>query len=750
MRILPALTIGLALFSPIFGKEAPTLSYQKLPISFEPNRGQAEPGALYVARGAGYLLTLDASGSRIILRQKDKSAHISSRLEGANKNAALEALDRLPGHSSYLRGQDASQWVTNLPNFARVRAAGVYPGIDLIYYGNQAQLEYDFVVSPGADPNAIRMSFDGVSSLAIDEEGNLLLATPAGSLVQRKPVVYQTVAGVRKPISGRFVVDGRTVRFELASYDRSQSLTIDPVLVYSSFIGNGNADMGSSVAVDQNGNLYVTGVTYNAQYGDADVLLRQIAPDGSAFLYIADIGGSDDDFGNGIAVDSTGSAYVAGYSASTDFPLSANAFQNGNAGINNAIIFRIDPTGTNLIYSTYIGGSEDDRGFGIALDSQGDAFLAGGTSSPDFPTSTGAYQVQLRGGVNCFIVEFDSQGNGIFSTYIGGTSTDYANGVAVDPQGDVYITGQTNSNNYPQVNNTFQKGQHGGYDAFITELSFDATHLIWSTFAGGGSDDIGYGIAVDSAGNTFVVGTTTSSDFPTDNAYQKTYQGGASDAFVMAYSANGTNLLFSTFLGSHGTDDGNGIALDSSDNIYIAGDTDSDQFPVTSGAVQPTRKGDMDGIFSILTPLGNQLTYSTFLGGSGDDSAAAVAVDQYGNAYLTGVTMSFDFPLTTGVAQTQPGGGTQDAFVAKIGFTNPNNTPPAASPVTTSARRPANALGPVSHGPVSHARMERRIVASNNTVAANGNRPTRRAKTSPYEPLFRRRTNQPFVQSTDR
>ena len=404
-------------------------------------------------------------------------------------------------------------------------------------------------------------------------------------------------------------------------------------------------------------------------------------------MCLADIGGSDDDFGSGVAVDANGSAYVGGYSASTDFPLSNNPFQNGNAGINNAIVFRVDPTGTNLIFSTYIGGSEDDRCFGIALDSQGDVFLTGGETSPDFPTSTGAPQVINRGGVDAFVVEFDAQGNGIFSTMMGGTSDDIAYAIAVDPQGDPYITGQTDSNNFPQVYNSFQKVYKGGQDAFITELSFDATHLIWSTFAGGGSDDFGYGIAVDSAGNVFVVGTTTSSDFPTDNAYQKTYQGGASDAFVMAYSTNGTNLIFSTFLGSHGTDDGNGIALDSMDNIYIAGDTDSDQFPVTAGAVQATRKGNTDGIFAILTPLGSQLTYSTFLGGSGDDSAAAVAVDQYGNAYLTGLTMSFDFPLTTAAAQIQPGGGSQDAFFAKIGFSNPNNTPSSSATVTMSALR---------------------------------------------------------------
>ncbi len=727
MRLPPVLAVGLALLSPTFAKVATLTTYANLPVSFEPNRGQASAGTLYLARGNGYLLSLEASRSRIMLRNKEKSAEISSQLVGSSKSPRLEALDPLPGHSSYFRGQDPAKWVTGVPNFARIRAAAVYPGIDLIYYGNQNRLEYDFVVEAGADPSVIRLRFDGVRSLRTDADGNLILSTPAGDIIQQKPDIYQTVGGKRQPVAGRFEIQGRrTVAFKLASYDRSRSLVIDPVMVYSSFLGNGYQDEGNGVVADAAGNLYLVGDTYSPTYGDSDVLIRKIAPDGSGYVYIADIGGSDNDYGTGIAVDPNGSVYVGGYSASVDFPL-ANAFQNGNAGNNNAIVLRLDPTGSTLIFSTYIGGSNDDRAMGLALDSQGDVYLTGGSASADFPTSTGAYQVQNRaysnGGVNCFVVEFDSQGNGIFSTYIGGTSEDIANAIAVDPQGNSYITGQTNSGNYPQVNNTFQHSQHGGFDAFITEISSDATHFVWSTFAGGSSDDFGYGIAVDAVGNTFVVGTTTSPDFPTDNAYQRTYQGGASDAFVMAYSPNGTNLIFSTFFGSHGTDDGNGIALDSNDNIYIAGDTDSDQFPVTAGAIQPTRKGNVDGVFAMFTPTGQQLTYSTFFGGSGNDTSSSVAVDQYGNAYLTGLTQSFDFPLTSGAAQTTPGGGMQDAFFAKIGFSNPNNI----SPTSTGP-------GAVTQGNAV-SRFQR---APGNFTRADAEYRRKTLKTSPYEYLFRR------------
>jgi hypothetical protein len=622
-----------------------------------------------------------------MLRARNKSAQISSRLVGAATHPRLEALDPLPGHSSYFRGNDPSKWVTNIPNYAKVRAAGVYPGIDLIYYGNQSRLEYDFVLSPGADPAAIRMRFDGVSSLRSNAEGNLVLVTPAGEIVQQKPVIYQTIGGERRPVPGRFVLRGRrTVAFELAAYDRSKSLVIDPVLVYNSFLGGSDHDEGHAVAADIAGDLYLTGVTYSTLEGDADVYIRKISPDGSAFLYNVDMGGSDDDIGNGIAVDPSGSVYVGGYSASVDFPLQ-NAFQNGNAGDNNAILLRLDPTGT-ILFSTYIGGSYDDYGNAIALDTQGNVYLTGGTDSPDFPTSMGAYQTGLKGNSDCFIVKFDSQGNGIFSTFIGGGSDNQAFGIGVDAQGNSYITGETDSDSYPQVNPSFQHSRHGGVDAFVTELSADGSHLVYSTFAGGSGTDSGGGIAVDPAGNAYVVGTTSSSDFPTTNGvYQHGYAGGASDIFVLEYTVNGQNLQFSTLLGSHGTDDGNSIALDSADNVYVTGDSNSDQFPVTPGAVQPNRKAGFDIIFSILNPTGSQLTYSTFLGGSGDDSGYGVATDPFGNAYLTGVTASFDFPVTPGVAQPKPGGGDTDAFFAKIGFANPNNTPPAmtASVVASAA-----------------------------------------------------------------
>jgi Beta-propeller repeat len=713
MRIVTATLTTLFLSSISFAAPSAASNYGKIPLSFEPNRGQADSKALYLARGTGYLVSLESSGPRILLRKGSKSAQISSRLVGGSGSSKLEALEPLPGHSSYFRGRDRSKWVTGIPNYARVRAAGVYPGIDLVYYGNQSGLEYDFVVSPGADPRAISMRFDGVTSLRIDDRGNLILSTRAGEVTEQKPVIYQTAGDERQPVAGRFVIHSRrTVVFEVPSYDRSRPLVIDPFLAYSSFLGGADTDEGHSVATDASGHLFMTGVTYSTTHGDADVLIRKFSLDGSTILYTADLGGSGDDVGNGIAVDPSGSAYVGGRTDSIDFP-TANAFQNGNAGIVNAFVLRLDPSGSSLIFSTYIGGTNDDRGFGLALDNQGSVYLTGAESSVDFPTSNGAFQTRNRGGLDCFVVKFDSQGNGIFSTLIGGGSDDQAFAIAVDPFGNSYITGQTLSDSYPQVNASFQHSRHGDLDAFITEITADGSGLVYSTFAGGSGADLGQGIAVDSSGYAYVVGNTSSSDFPTTNgAFQTGYAGGSSDIFVLAYSPNGRNLLFSTFLGSHGTDEGNGIALDGADNAYIVGETDSNQYPVTGDAVQLTRFGGFDAVVSVLDPTGSQLLYSTFLGGSSDDFGYAIALDRNADIYLTGATSSSDFPIVN-AAQPQPGGGNSDAFIAKISF---------------------GGSGTFSVG----SSLLQRGIAGKFTVPASGVR-RKKAKVSPFEDRFRHR-----------
>ena len=353
----------------------PAVKRADIPLTFEPNYGQAPAPVTYVARGTGYYLTLDPAGSKMVLRQGGKAAEVRTRMVGSN-HAELKSTGNLPGHSSYFRGNNSSKWITNIPNFSRVEAEGVYPGIDLVYYGTQSKLEYDFVVAPHADPKRIRLAFDGISRVSTNSQGDLVLVTPAGEIVEHKPVVYQTIAGVNHPVDAKFRVSGRNqVRFELGKYDQSAEVTIDPVLVYSSFLGGTDSDAGNSVAADGAANMYMTGVTYSTPDGDADVLVRKISPDGTTFLYNADLGGSGDDYGNGIAIDVNGYAFVGGRTSSIDFP-TANAYQGQNKGANNAYVLRLNQSGNALIFSTYLGGGNDDRGYSIAVDPQGECLLS--------------------------------------------------------------------------------------------------------------------------------------------------------------------------------------------------------------------------------------------------------------------------------------------------------------------------------------------------------------------------------------
>ncbi len=665
--------------------------FDKLPISFEPNRGQADPGAEFVARGAGYYMTLGHNGPHILLRNKGTSADVHMGLVGANHSAKLSGSNPLAGHSSYFHGKDSSRWITNLPNYGQVTAHDVYPGIDMVYYGDQAQLEYDFVVAPQTDPTRIRLHFDGVKSLKSAPSGDLILNTAAGDLRERKPVVYQQIAGTRRMIEAGFRITGaHDVTFKLGKYDRSQPLVIDPVLVYSSFLGGRDLDAVNSVAADSAGNMYLTGTTFSTPKGDADVMIRKISADGSAFLYIADLGGADNDYGNGIAVDVNGFASVAGRTASLDFPVVA-AFQSKNYGVNNAYVLRLDPAGTTLIFSTYMGGSDDDRAYAIALDRQGSVYLTGVSFSNNFPTNDGAFQRDNRGGSDAFVAKFAPNGSAIYSTLVGGKADDRANAIAVDASGNASIVGETLSDSFPQANPPFQHSRHGGLEAFVTEVNADGSQLVFSTFSGGAGDDSASGVAIDLSGNIYVGGSTTGDkgfDIP-NRSFNTGYNGGLSDIFVSKYSPNGQSLLWTTFLGSHGGDYGDAVSVDANGNVYVAGNTDSNQYPVTRDAFQSNRGGGVDGVLSVLDTNGQNLLYSTFYGGLGDDDAVSVTVNQFFEVFLVGQTASSNFPVANAL-QRVAGGGPSDGFFAKFSFAGVS-VPVTSTPPVTFLGNPAPA-----------------------------------------------------------
>jgi hypothetical protein len=568
------------------------VTYSRLPLSFEANQGQTDEQVNFLSRGRGYTLFLTSSEAVLALRNGERgiqndelknphsafSDHHSSfdsgpvlrmKLVGANVNPQVAGLEELPGKVNYFRGNDPQKWRTDIPTYAKVKYQDVYPGVDLAYYGNQGQLEYDFVVTPGADPNVIRLGFadvvraTGRSPLQINDNGDLVLLTGSGEVRLLKPQIYQEIDGAKHSIAGHYVLlDPKTqdselrtykVGFEMAAYDTSKPLVIDPVLSYSTYLGGSGQDQGSRIAVDDPGNIYVTGFACSSDFpvenpfqttsGNCDVFVTKVDPTGTMLVYSTYLGGNGDDYGHDLALDSSGSVYVTGATRSTDFP-TQNPFQATSGGCSgvlvtgggcDAFVTKLNPTGSALVYSTYLGGSGTDAASGIAVDSSGNAYVAGTGSPNNFPTTPGAFQ-DLPGG-SVFITKVNSTGSAlVYSGFLGGREgTD----IAVDSYGNAYVTGQVGSHNFPTVN-PFQATFGGGIlDAYVAKLNPEGTALVYSTYLGGNGEDQGLGIALDPSGNgnVYITGFTASTDFPTVNPFQATF-GGIADAFVAKISEN--------------------------------------------------------------------------------------------------------------------------------------------------------------------------------------------------------------------
>ena len=689
-------------------------AYGELPLSFEANSGQTASQRQFLSRGDGYGLFLTSGEAVLVLSKPDvnrgkQAGHMLKSLEArtaksedtmlriklldANPAAKGGGLDELPGKSNYFIGNDPSKWRTGVPNYARVQYKDVYPGVDLAYYGSQRQLEYDLIVSPGADPGVIKLRFEGAQKVHLNAKGDLVLRTAVGEVRNLKPVVYQEVEGARQTISGRYILRGKgEVGFEVDAYDRGKPLVIDPVLSYSTYLGGSNFEVGSGVAVDSLGNAYVVGNTNSSDFpispggfqtayggGTRDAFVAKLNPSGSALVYSTYLGGSSNDGGTGIAVDGYGNAYITGATGSVDFP-TLNPVQPTFGGVQDAFIVKLDPTGSALVYSTYLGGSDFENAGGIAVDSLGDAYVTGNTNSSDFPTSNALQPIFGNASTgfiepDAFVAKLNPSGSAlIYSTYLGGNRLDAGLGIAVDSSGNAYVIGTTLSTNFPIVN-ALQASPGGGADAFVAKLNAAGSALVYSTYLGGSGDEQGSGIAVDSSGNAYVTGNTSSLDFPVVNAFQPAYGGGSRDAFVAKLNAAGSALVYSTYLGGGDLDSGSGIALDSSGNAYVIGTTLSTNFPVTN-ALQATLRGVDDAFVTKLDPTGATLLYSTYFGGSGIDAGLHISVDSSANAYIIGNTNSTDFPLSSPL-QRSFGGGFLDAFVAKISSQLPNRPPTA-------------------------------------------------------------------------
>lgn len=665
------------------------------PLGFEETRAAADSAPRFIARGQNYSLLLTAAATTLQLHAPGASQQPALDLQfiGGAQPAPLEATDQLARRSNYFLGNDPRAWRTDVPQYARVRRRAVYPGVDVVFYGHQQQLEYDFIVAPHADPSRIKLACRGAEQLTIDEQGDLLLTLTGEQLRMRKPIVYQETNKGRRAIAGSYVIDeDQQVGFQLGAYDPEQTLIIDPVLCYSTFFGGNNTDIGYGIAVDRQGNIYVTGQTSSLNFptknpleavleGASDAFVMKLSANGGTVIFSTYLGGRNPgDKGAAVAVDAAGNIYLTGETTSINFPV-VNAAQPNYRGNTDAFMVKLNIEGNTLLYSTFLGGTLPDAAFGLALDRFDNAYITGRTQSANFPTRN-ALQPTLRGPRDAFVARYDPNGVLAYATFLGGdtvsgTGDEAGYGIAVDSLQNVYVTGFTSSSTFPMLN-ALQRNFGGGEDAFVTKLDAQGAALIYSTYLGGARVDNARSIAVDALGNAYVTGYTLSTDFPRANALQSSY-GGNIDAFVARLNANGTALIYSTFLGGDGEEntglitDGTPvgtIAVDALGNAYVTGKTESSNFPVAR-AVQAELRGDTDAFLAKFDPAGAALIYSTYLGSTFtgntgfEERGLSLALDNFGDVFLTGQMLKSDFPTALAV-QAGYGGGLSDAFISKI------------------------------------------------------------------------------------
>lgn len=725
-------------------------------LSFEPNQGQSDRRVKFLSRNDGFALFLSADEAVMKLRPNRKQlasstehsagasgAVLHMKLLGANAAASVSGERKLEGRSNYLLGNDPAKWRVNVPHYGRVRYQGIYPGIDLVYYGNQGRVEYDFEVAPNADPHQIRLSFSGAEQLQASRSGSVIAQTSVGNVELHAPVVQQLVDGRKRLVPAKFVISDQRVGFVLGEYDRSKQLVIDPVLTYSTYLGgSGNegclAITGAvrsgcpAVAVDGGGNMYVAGTTDSADFpttigpsanGTTDVFITKYNSSGNQLIFSTYLGGTGTDYPVGVAVNFlSGNVSVAGNTTSGDFP-THSGFQNTTSTPLNghAFVSVLNSTGSALIYSTYLSGNGADTATGMAVDRSAGVYVTGFTTSTNsgtgFPSTSTAFQKSSAATSQFFFSKLNTAGAGagsmVYSSYLGGSVSPSGNpavetqggGIAVDASGKVYVTGGTDFTNMPRLN-AAQASSGGGVDAFVAKFNPNVSGSggrLFLTYLGGSGNDVGNGIAVDSAGNAYVTGTTTSTiGIPTGakpfqpclnsaTAAANACPSGttASDAFLakIGTPVSGSTIFplnYFSYIGGSGDDLGLGIAVDSDQVAHIAGQTSSSDFHVSPSPYTPFQgslSGPSDAFVARIPTTTTTGAYSTYLGGGVDEDATGVATDGNGTTYVAGETTSTNFPT---VAPSQGGtGGAADAFVSKFNQTAnlTFNVKPSASTV---------------------------------------------------------------------
>lgn len=688
-----------ALISLALGCYASAASAALVPVGREPefevNRGQHDRAVLYLLRMPGFDTALVQNGAMF---RFPGGGQLSMRF--VNTNQRVETIPaEITGHrANYFLGETANAIYTDVPHYRQVRYQAIYPGIDLVFYGDQGKLEYDLNLQTGADPEQIELAFDGASAITILEDGSADISTRTGTLHQYAPRVYQEVNGKRQRIPARFVRGSdNTLRFALSTYDHTRPLVIDPVLSYSSYLGGSSGDAGVAVAVDASGSAYVTGITTSTNFpvqnaykssksGTTDIFVAKLTPDGNGLVYSTYLGGrQSDSFTSAIAVDSSGNAYIAGWTTSNTYPVTSGAFAAAISG-GGGIVTKLNSAGNGLVYSTYLKGATPAA---LRVDSSGSAYVAG-YSTGLLPTTVGAFQANkptsdgIRTG---FLTKLNASGSAlIYSTYIGGEQNDEVKGLALDGSSNAVIAGSTTSPNFPLVQ-AFQTSLKGSSDGFLARLNASGSSLLHSSYLGGSSADSANAVAVDLAGAAYIAGDTYSTDFPF--AGSKPYNSTSFNvAFITAVSPDGTAITWSDYFGGKAcltagvgscfpdnpNDVAKAIAVDpSGDNIFVAGFLRSIDVVGLTSALQSSIKGISDAFLvkysrDPITQM-RYREYATRLGGSDEDVANGLALDAKGNAYLVGTTSNAtDFPTTAGAFRVASP-GPSDAFVAKVSTT---------------------------------------------------------------------------------
>ncbi len=727
--------------------------YGQLPLSFEANRGQMDPHVKFLSRGSTYSVFLTSGGMTLALhpsavppvqnasinsgapisiaprantlgfstqlrhpKRDSKAAPVSLtiNLVGAAANPKVVGENPLPTKVNYFIGRDPNKWQTNIQTYARVRYRNVYPGIDLLYYGNNRQVEYDFVVAPGADANKIQFSVKGADTLGVDSQGNLVLTKGTSRMLFQAPGIFQEQHGARVQVSGGYSLkDSTHVGFTVSPHDNARALVIDPVLVYSTFVGGSGDDEGSAIAVDAGGNAYITGTTDSPDFPlptlgsftstQTRIFLAKLDASGSTLLFADYFGGSSgDDWPMGIALDSLGNAYVTGSATSADFPV-LNAYQASMSGNQDAFLTKFSADGSSIIYSTYLGGTNTDYSNAVAVDRNGEAVVAGMTYSQDFPVAN-AYQSSVSAsqygywGTYGFVTKFSADGSSlVYSSYLGGSNvvgnypcisyecapSSGINAVSVDTSGNAYVTGSTANSDFPVTQGAYMTTYPGAYPSVIGFVSkFTGSGVIgYSTYLGGTGFNYLVAIAVDSSGSAYVTGWDDGNDnFPvTSTAICDPSTQFCNGATLTKLDSTGSSLIYSTYLGANNGMAGDAIQVDASGDAFIVGHSYSSQFSL----VNPIQgyAGDADVVVVEIDPAATTQLFASFLGGGQWDVGNGMALDSSGAIYIVGTTSSSDFPTKS--AYQASWGGLDDTFITKIG-------PDASADVGTASISPSS------------------------------------------------------------